>query len=42
MTVLGYEAGREERADGKVSAVARVLARDSTGQQQSYPFVPPD
>jgi len=42
MTVLGYEAGREERADGKVSAVARVLARDSTGQRQSYPFVPPD
>jgi SAM-dependent methyltransferase len=42
MTVLGYEAGREERADGTVSAVARIIARNSTGQRQSYPFLPPE
>ncbi len=39
MTVLAYEAGREER-DGRVAAVARILARNSTGQRQSYPFLP--
>ena len=41
--------GRRERrdrrhasreADGAVSATARILARNSTGQRQSYPFVP--
>jgi len=41
MTVLHYEAGRERReSDRKVGATARILARNSTGQHQSYPFVP--
>ena len=40
VTVLDYEAGREERADGQVGAVARILARNSTGGRQSYPFLP--
>ena len=43
MTVLHYEAGRERReADGAVGATARILARNSTGQRQSYPFAPTD
>ena len=43
LTVLHYEAGRERReADGAVGATARILARNSTGQRQSYPFAPPD
>ncbi len=41
MTVLRYEAGRERRgSDGAVGATARIVARNSTGQRQSYPFVP--
>lgn len=41
MTVLHYEAGRERRdGDGRVGATARVIARNSDGQRQSYPFVP--
>ena len=40
VTVLSYEAGCEERADGQVGAVARILARNSTGGRQSYPFLP--
>ena len=36
----GEAASRE--ADGAVGATARILARNSTGQRQSYPFAPPD
>jgi SAM-dependent methyltransferase len=38
MTVLHYEAGREERSDGRLGATARIVARNSTGQKQSYPL----
>ncbi|WP_254840372.1 class I SAM-dependent methyltransferase [Natronomonas marina] len=36
------EQGRPARGetDGRVGAVARIVARNSTGQRQSYPFVP--
>jgi len=37
MTVLYYEAGREERSEGGDAATARVVARNSTGLKQSYP-----
>ena len=40
MTVLQYEAGREERADGRTAAVARIVARSTTGGRQSYPRSP--
>jgi SAM-dependent methyltransferase len=41
LTVLQYEAGRKRRdADGSVGATTRIVARNTTGQRQSYPFVP--
>lgn len=38
MTVLYYDAGVEERADDKQRATARILARNTHGQRQSYPI----
>lgn len=37
MTVIHYDATTEHRPDGKDRASARILARKSTGQKQSYP-----
>lgn len=37
MTVLYYDAGVEERPDDKQRATARILARTTHGQRQSYP-----
>jgi len=37
LTVLHYEEGAEERAGGDHRAVARILARKSSGTKQSYP-----
>lgn len=37
MTVLYYDAGVENRADEKRRATARILARNTHGQGQSYP-----
>ncbi|WP_340101100.1 class I SAM-dependent methyltransferase [Salinibaculum salinum] len=37
MTVLYYDAGVEERADDKRRTTARILARNTHGQRQSYP-----
>ena len=37
MTVLYYDAGVENRADEKRRATARILARNTHGQRQSYP-----
>jgi SAM-dependent methyltransferase len=39
LTVLHYEEGIERRADGRRGTVARIVARNSTGQSQSYPSV---
>jgi hypothetical protein len=39
MTVLYYDAGREEREDGRVSATATLVARNSTGLAQEYPAI---
>ncbi|WP_136716955.1 class I SAM-dependent methyltransferase [Halorientalis salina] len=40
MTVLYYDERTEERGDGRRSATARVVARNTTGPRQSYPAVP--
>ncbi len=40
MTVLYYDAAREERPDGRTSAITQVVARKSSGLRQSYPPVP--
>jgi SAM-dependent methyltransferase len=40
MTVLYFDAAREERADGKVAANTQIVARNSAGTRQSYPLVP--
>jgi SAM-dependent methyltransferase len=37
MTVLYYDAGVENRTDGEQRATARILARNTHGQRQSYP-----
>jgi SAM-dependent methyltransferase len=37
MTVLYYDAGVEERAGNERRATARILARNTHGQRQSYP-----
>lgn len=37
LTVLHYDATTEERPDDKRRASARILARNSSGQRQSYP-----
>jgi SAM-dependent methyltransferase len=37
LTVIHYDATTEHRPDGKDRASARILARKSTGQKQSYP-----
>ncbi|RXK50349.1 class I SAM-dependent methyltransferase [Halorientalis pallida] len=39
LTVVHYDE-RTERRDGRRGATARVLARNSTGQRQSYPEIP--
>jgi hypothetical protein len=40
LTVLYYEAGTEARPGGDRRAVARILARNSSGTKQSYPPLP--
>jgi SAM-dependent methyltransferase len=40
LTVLFYEERTETRPDDRESAVATVVARNTTGQAQSYPRVP--
>jgi len=40
LTVLHYDERTEERPDGRQSATARVVARNTTGPRQSYPSVP--
>jgi SAM-dependent methyltransferase len=40
LTVLYYDERTEERGDGRRSATARVVARNTTGPGQSYPTVP--
>ena len=40
LTVLHYAAGREVREGGETAATARIVARNTTDQRQSYPFVP--
>jgi SAM-dependent methyltransferase len=42
LTVLAYAEGLEERDDGRQSAVARLLARQSSGGRQSYAGVAVD
>lgn len=37
LTVIHYDATTEHRPEGKNRASARILARNSTGQKQSYP-----
>ncbi|WP_436903420.1 class I SAM-dependent methyltransferase [Halovenus halobia] len=37
LTVIHYDATTEQRPDDKSRASARILARKSTGQKQSYP-----
>jgi hypothetical protein len=37
LTVLAYEERTESRSDGRTGAIARVVARNSSGQRQSYP-----
>lgn len=37
MTVLYYDAGVEQRTDEKHRATARILARNTHGQRQTYP-----
>jgi SAM-dependent methyltransferase len=39
LTILYYDE-RTERRDGRQGATVRVLARNSTGQRQSYPEIP--
>lgn len=39
LTVLCYEARSETRDDGREAAIARIVARKSTGAKQSYPPV---
>ena len=39
LTVLGYEERTESRPDGRTSAVARVVARMTSGPRQSYPTI---
>ena len=41
LTVLYYTETIERRAEGRTAATAQVLARNSTGQRQSYPQAPP-
>ncbi|WP_135805399.1 class I SAM-dependent methyltransferase [Halorussus marinus] len=41
LTVLYYDERTETRADGRSGAVVRLVARNSTGQRQSYPRVDP-
>lgn len=38
-TVLSYEERTETRADGRTAAIARVVARKTSGPRQSYPAV---
>lgn len=40
LTVLYYDERTEELPDGRESTTAQVIARNSTGQRQSYPRVP--
>lgn len=42
LTVLYYDERTETRDDGRSSAVARIVARNSTGHHQSYPAVDPE
>lgn len=42
LTVLYYDERTELRDDGRSSAVARIIARNSTGPAQSYPHIDPD
>lgn len=37
LTVLAYEERTEARPDGRNAAIARVVARSTSGQRQSYP-----
>jgi SAM-dependent methyltransferase len=37
LTVLRFEVGTETRWDGRRAALTRILARNTTGQWQSYP-----
>ena len=39
LTVLGYEERTESRPDGRTSAVARVVARMTSGPRQLYPKI---
>ena len=39
LTVLAYREGIETRSDGRRAAIARVLARNTTGSRQSYPAI---
>lgn len=39
LTVLDYEEATEERSGGDRRAVARIVARNSSGTRQSYPHV---
>ncbi len=39
LTVLGYEARAETRSDGRNAALARIVARKTSGTRQSYPAV---
>lgn len=41
LTVLFYAESREDREDGRTATIARIVARNSTGQAQSYPAVSP-
>jgi len=40
LTVLYYDARTEDRGDGRRSATATIVARNTTGPRQSYPAVP--
>jgi SAM-dependent methyltransferase len=39
LTVLAFDAKTERRADGRTAMRTQIVARDSTGQAQSYPTV---
>jgi SAM-dependent methyltransferase len=41
LTVLRYEEGIEPRSDGRTAAVARVVARKTSGSKQPYPAAQP-
>jgi len=41
MTVLHYTEHTESRADGRSAAIARIVARKSVGNRQSYPRIDP-